>query len=614
MTTAVLPEFAPNLSPPAPVVERAVDLDALVAQELESLHKFYAEHDQARSLPHEDEWFVRKCLQRHLPLIRSWGSWRFDTPLTDVFIDPETIAEEISAVTERWRDGAVLNKRSYPPIPFRKHRGEHERMYCDTFGCHVPAPLPSAALWSERTSQDDDDDAPFAYGFSTKLRRGQSITKAVLNTVRKQYKGNETYIAFWEGVMEAIGIQYATAKPYRIVLSTAPSDFMQLGLLGETSCYTTGGEWERAKIHLSAIPNSVVMLIYREGTVRPVGRAWGILAPKSGGAEFTNFYMLPRPQILPGLRRALQEALKLRHSIEVLDTDDHVVRASVFNGHMYAYVNNDAVLIGPNTLSGIEDVQKELKQAIAVYRGNTDRAGGEETHPTCPGCMLNTGSAVACFRCSQVCCASCICQNIAIPEQVYCDKCAARAGWYECTCGRWTSKAVECAGSFDLYCAVCAAEKLTQCDRCDTWQGPEYLATCERCKSMRCGPCTTKNEKNEGCDDNFCEGCQRELGMLPELPKREPIEVPNDRDCPCEVCQEHRNAQTVHTDMYEADSEGEVVYTATQTIRQDYFGGDVSYVDVMPWPTTPVLERAGFLNQPFGRRFVNRPTPDGDGE
>jgi hypothetical protein len=519
MTTALAPEFVPT---PAPA--QVLDTEALVETELGRLRAFYQKHDQARGLPDEDRQFVARCLKRHLPLIRMWGSWRFEQPVEDVFIDTKALSQIMSEITLRWSNGVQLKNRTYPPISFSAFVDRHEALFCGLHGCHVPSPVYHSDVWASRNALETRE---YEVGtqFYVPLRKGQAVSRGVLAAIRKQFAGNEPYIAYWEAVMEALGVQYATAKPYRIVLSTAPSDMMALGLLGESSCYTTGGEWERSKLHLSLLPNSVVMLVYIEGQEKPVGRAWGLLAPKKGGAEFTNFYLLPRDQILPGLKSVLRKALQLQ--TDLLVGGESSLKPELQNAG-YMFVNDDSICLW--TQGNQQAVQEEILRGVKRFRENADGDAKPSGFPTCPSCARNTGVPTLCTDCDYVGCPDC--RHVDLEDtRVLCDRCAARRSWFECECGNWTSAPREAAGTFDLYCRTCIEKKFTECDRCAAWWDPAQLVICDACKDVRCPSCTEEGESacptaaTDTLDPCLCRECAIAQGLIVVEPAEPPLQI-----------------------------------------------------------------------------------------
>jgi hypothetical protein len=512
-------ELAPTLEP---LPDVAVDTDGLITEELERLRAFYDLHDHARPIPINERDYVAKCLQRHLPLIRQWKNWRFTQPLETTFVDTQDVINTMSEVTERWRKGAQLKNRSFPPLPLRYMRNEYEALYCELFGCHLPEPMLDPVLWANRVADrnwpdpnigDHEDGAQFATGAYAKIRKGQVISKAILAAIRKRYKSHEAYVAFWEAIMEAIGIHYASAKGYRIVLSTAPSDFMQLGLIGESSCYTTGGEWEKSKTHLPTVPNSVVVMIYRDGLDKPIGRAWGILAPRAGGGEFTNFYLLPREQVLPGLRTVVQAALNIKDPLEQVVSRKFSVKDLA--AKHYAYVNQDCLVLGRSPDSA-EQVTAEVQSALEIFYTNADKASGAGSLRTCQSCTKNEFEPQRCESCDHGHCQGCLVEDQARLGAKQCNRCARRSGWFQCGCKRWTSRAIECEHTFEQFCQPCAEEKLSRCGRCRKHTQHQYMIYCDGCKEPRCAGCSKKDEeRGKAC---LCRKCKQKLGIIPADP------------------------------------------------------------------------------------------------
>lgn len=347
--------------------------DPLVLAEVEALEAHYRKHPGARVHPDTPfPRFVNNCFKRHRTLIQHWGGWSKSIQVTEVMQSPDQIVDTITPILKRWREGAQLKNKTLPPVPmllrsdledFDSPEQAYERLeatgaYCQLFGCHRPTPILFSPLYANRTYKGRDGSIPYATGCSVNLRSGQAVSRAVLSDVKRRFKQDPTYVAFWEAVFESLGIVWAGGKPATFKFSTAPTDFLRLGNLGENSCFRDGGEFEKSKLYLAQVPNSVVVIIERDKRV--IGRCWGILAPKAGGGEFSNFYLSPRHQLIPGLRAALREALEVNDQLEVNEDDF----SSAINGLNSAliYLNEDTVMLHPENKSGA--VEDELSSAV----------------------------------------------------------------------------------------------------------------------------------------------------------------------------------------------------------------------------------------------------------
>jgi hypothetical protein len=365
------------------------DHEALIDAETKRLEKYFVESD-ARCRPKmEVRDFVAFTLRRHIALVRNWGNWSKSMDAPPSVRPSEEIVEVVEALVDKWRRGVKQKTRELPPLPFLGYEDiDEERynvdeatetqnltaLYCQTFGCHFPLPIRLSPLLAARTYSGEDGELLYASSCSVKIRKGQAVSKAVLADVRKRFKAHEQYVSFWEALFEALGVTWASGKPAKFVLSCAPSDFVKLGTLGEDSCYREGGEYEQAKLHIAQIPNSVCLLVYRGDTV--IGRAWGILAPKAGGGEFTNFYLTPKQQLLPGLSLALKKALELSGEPKAVSRNTlWPALAEISSSDIF--LNDDGFIMAPEGKA--EAVHDEVKKAVDRYHREQRKILGDST-------------------------------------------------------------------------------------------------------------------------------------------------------------------------------------------------------------------------------------------
>lgn len=341
-------------------VSVVAERQALFEAELRRIRKFYADNPSALEPVGGLDTYVRLCFQRHAPLLRHWGEWWSSFHGKNILVDQEEISNTLERVSAQWQQGFHTKKTTHPPLRFLQNSvTELTQKFCDLFGCHMP-PVADERIFVTRVWQHADEDIEVAAGITVKLRKGQAPSRVVLAAVKKRYPDNPTYLAYWQNLFEVMGVLWASAKPAEFRLTAAPSDFLRLGDVGENnSCYATGNTFEKARLYLAQIPNSVVLFVYRGSKI--IGRAWGILAPKAGGAEFTNFYLTPRETLLPGLKLAVQHALQLSVPVEEADTGLDLSES-------YAYLNGDEVLLAPKGKE--RAVRDEIKVALSKFEAD----------------------------------------------------------------------------------------------------------------------------------------------------------------------------------------------------------------------------------------------------
>lgn len=507
-----------------------------VGAEVEALRRFFGSNKDASPPRGDLEKFVRRAVERKDALISRWGGWRFEATITDSLVSAQEISTAVRNFIDEWRLGAQLKKRIMPPLAFERFESEWDQLFCEVRGCHVPMPWDRSPLFTTRVVPESMVGAELCHGLAFKFRSGQVVSRAVLAQIRKRFPFNATYVAFWEGLFEMLGVKWAATKPYQFVLSTAPSDVLRLGTFGESSCYAPGGEWERAKLHLASMPNGCVLLIFKAGAdqtkERPIGRAWGILAPEQGGAEFSNFYLLPKTQILPGLCTTLQKALNVSVPVEAITEDQEYSPFRTTPLQQYMYCNHDSILLGPGHIQGVNNaIREQLERTIRTYV-----SGCGTSEQPCQLCSNNTSNSGVCTCCGSRYCLDCTVEDTAKREFNTCYRCAKRR-WTHCACGRATSQGIELDNG-ERICQVCAAERCFTCASCNAVIEKVHLGlACPTCERQYCQRCQRYNNNAEQCSN-----CRRATAT-PTSDWRTVADWSDStavEGCDCGVCREER--------------------------------------------------------------------------
>lgn len=526
---------------PERIAATAPDDDTLIAEAEQAIAKFYDKHSDSRKLRGTPKAFARRVLNRHRALVKLWGGWRMQWTSSAVLPTlPDAITSEvICEVQNEWLCGRRKTGKPIVPVCLRQYDKARDALYCEHFQCCVPYPVEDALLWQQRIWPYDDDEVEYASHHKVKIRKGQAVTRVVLADVRKRFGDRSpSYVQFWETILERLGTHWSGYRGVSVVLSCAPADFLRLGTYGENSCYRPGGEQERSKFNIAQVPNSVVALFYKtdaelaKDAVR--GRAWGILAPKAGGAALTNFYLLDTNLVTPSLKLAIPAALASAPIVTVSTSHDDALD----DLGSYAYLNNDVLLFASGPLANL---RHEVDEHIATFA-----KGGEyydEGRECGCGVMVNNEDARQCADCHEWCCEDCIevttcceihychecaqtvecdacasvvcrsdCGTVVVvvsdgSEVHYCARCAARKALTLCAeCGRYTTAPARCALTGTAYCHNCAPERLSSCSRCDQPVMRRVRTRCGSCARVRCDACAVPGETNTPRSE--CAECQ----------------------------------------------------------------------------------------------------------
>ncbi len=228
-----------------PAVE--IDRAALIREEVERVEAIYKSGSTPMALAPNFasvQDFVEYVFDKHEGMIRQWGGWHF--------LAVGAPRKRVSAATiratwreaEQWARGAV-------------YRDQNKKM--PRLRRFVPF---ATRIWEKA-----DMEYEFAPGCVFKLRKGSVTSRTVLRDVERVYGQNTVMWYTWSRFFERMGQHWAgvgdPASLPSLMLTCAPSVFLELGHLGESSCYSNQGQHRQAKLNLAQFPNSFVGLAFK---------------------------------------------------------------------------------------------------------------------------------------------------------------------------------------------------------------------------------------------------------------------------------------------------------------------------------------------------------------
>lgn len=435
--------------------------------------------------------WVTHCYEVHRDLIEKWGGWRWHgTPVVANVVDTDV---RRNANTRAWE--RVLVKST-----------EEERITLLNAGLpRIDWHSPLFELRHAReTVQERVAGGTFSNNIQVPVRKGQSVARAVLRHIRREYSEYPTYIKYWEAFFEEMGQAWASTKhELAITLSCAPSSFLRLGHYGENnSCYQMGFLWEVAKYNLAIIPNSVVLLAYdgdnlstpppntqpRIGSVS--ARAWGVVDP-DGGATFANLYNSYWERLYPVLNKSFPEALG-QENITFTSEDDEDSPFYGLESDALLYLNEDQVIVYSDNTSPTQ-VRENIMGSIRDMDWDMI-----VLRQLCANCEEHSIDNNICRDCHNLFCTHCTnyCQAC---DEHYCGNCrSVEDSCSSCWDNLCSECVVVCEGCYEDYCRACASIK--HCSDC----GYEYCEQCER-------SCSECDEHGLCRDCDTCISCQEEL-------------------------------------------------------------------------------------------------------
>lgn len=338
------------------VIQADLDIDALVREEVTKLEQF-RQANAPNYFPANVEGFVRHCLDAHLPLIRRWGGWHFHHGPVQQGEIP------LDQVRQLWQ-------------------GPGNR------------PAPDCSLYQSKVWQREDTEivyawihnkprwSPAAELLTTRVRKGQAVSKAVLADLKRRFGKEDPYVKEWEGFFERLGHAWAAGTPLLSSVTCSPLAFFLLGHYGENTCYRTDGEHEHSKMNLAQMPGSVVLLFFETGMERTQknvkGRMWGFLGEQ--GTVLTNRYRMSWAAMEPAAASVIRAAM----GVQFAAVDPQIVvttkrRGGYFLHHIghdaerYVYIDPDHYwYLAPEVK--IEDLNRQFFDGVREFAKNGEIA------------------------------------------------------------------------------------------------------------------------------------------------------------------------------------------------------------------------------------------------
>lgn len=400
----------------------------LVEEEMDRLISYYRAYpDAMRPTQLSLEEWVETVVQSHEQLLARWGAWYWQSKqhTGPQAADTEDVADIVVKTAHEFENGGTITVKGtteyLPPLRFSKRRelwgSDAEENLID------PDPPRVDNQFTQRLAQSTGDlyFTPYEY---VHVRKGQSIAKAVLKRLREEpNRFPPTYYAMWARIFDRLGELWARREKLNMVLTCAPSVWMQLGSLGESSCYRCGAEQEHSKLNLSVVSNSVVALVYREKSVMPthvlrgdspVARAWGFLVPEHHGAVFGNAYLLTMHHLDSFFKKVLSQLWGVHMEGGQRLGEDYVY---VYARDELWYSNSDQLLYHANTVEAeviATHIRHVVRRSTPLIHNTScvvcdeliQRLDNESNCQHCAG-ALHEGCGDRCERCETHFCTTC---------------------------------------------------------------------------------------------------------------------------------------------------------------------------------------------------------------
>lgn len=493
-----VPEAPPQDAEATPA--KALDIDALIAEEKGRLEAFYKDRQFVTALkpkwPLED--YIRRVIDLHMPTLVRFGGWRWHSGSLGAAVADERSVTRVmqEVINNATRQGLALQEWATPA----------DELYCTALKCHLPMPKMTSPIFRSRVWTPDtdakEDQVEYASRQVVKIRNGQAVSKAVLGEVRKQFKDHPEYIAMWEKLIERMGQVWAGARGLGLTLSAAPSDMMRFGHLGENSCFATGYQHEHGKLNLTVLPGTVSIYFYREGLDRdygphqtreetPTGRAFGVLDFENKGVVLSNIYLMDWTMVRASLKAAFEKVLGTRGLV----ADAVAGRGTLFplggkltlntipHADIRVFVNADThIMSQPDK---VLDVHKYVFGVAQAFMKDKERQH-MKVRCRCGTYVMDMAQLSTCRSCDRQVCQTCI---------RGCNECDAQTCIH---CDRYGHRRAQCAGCDRQFCQVCVQNhQHEQCAGC----GNRYCGTCvgDGNRMVTCSEAT--------CDVRTCRNC-----------------------------------------------------------------------------------------------------------
>lgn len=306
-----------------------------LASEQAALTTYYERHRGAkrpRGITLDEH--LADVIESHRDLWTRWGGWRFHATLP---VTTTVTADDFA----RACDKAV---RKVPSSTWAK--------VFDYYQLNLPR---FSDVYATRTASKE---VSWIEGFTDniRIRAGQSVARAILAHVRKKYTGYPNYVKFWDILFQELGELWARRHSRILTISTAPSDWMQLGRVAGYSCYSMGGGYEISKINLARRKNSAVVYLSRDGILRPTPNtppAWGaviarcwIVAVPGAGFVASNAYGMALPQLVQPLMDTAPDWLGVDvKGTHELHDDERAIHAGICKRRVI-FINRDTLIVG----------------------------------------------------------------------------------------------------------------------------------------------------------------------------------------------------------------------------------------------------------------------------
>jgi hypothetical protein len=233
------------------IVQPQIEIDpaALIREEVEKVEAIYATGSRPLSFKTKfasTQEFVEYIYERHEGMVRQWGGWRtYTAPVARKRV-PAAVVREVWKEAEKWAVRQVHDKKEYPRL----------RRF---------------APFATKTWDKDDAEIPFG-DLTFRFRRGQVISRVILPAISAQY-GNSSRIYYtWNRFLERLGQHWAGLGSAddmpSVVLTCAPSAFLEIGHYGESTCWSNGGQMGHSKLNLAQFPGSFVGLVFKTARQR----------------------------------------------------------------------------------------------------------------------------------------------------------------------------------------------------------------------------------------------------------------------------------------------------------------------------------------------------------
>lgn len=314
--------------------------------------------------------FVQHCLQTHSAFIERWNGWRWHSGVIQQSTLDETVFKDANH-----RIVLLANDLSQP-VRFAVQAGA------------LPAVAIQEAFRQKFWPHRGKGDITLGPSHRVQIRYGQSISRAVLNFVRKLPMPAtatpiqvDAYRKAWDRMFELLGQGWKFTDPFSVTFSMAPSSFLRLGHYGEAnSCMKFGSDQARGKRWLAAMPNSYVALAYKGAVAQrdikpghgrkglPVYRGWG-LAKLSQWAMYSNHYISAEATVRPFIMDCVKEAFNIADPAVIEDAGGELFKRGANN---LFYTNGDARLVFPSkmTIAMLGDAKREVANTFKSFLDN----------------------------------------------------------------------------------------------------------------------------------------------------------------------------------------------------------------------------------------------------